>query len=309
MKRYRLLVALFLLRTAAGPLCASENVPHAPFGEWAQVPPKGTLVFRADYQESESYHFWAGNNRYKIDFVKNGEHYGIDMNQGFVSLQYGLTERWTADLAFGFSTTGWRYFSNFGPSGSSQSTTGLMDSALGIRYRIFYEGEAGSWTPDLVFRAGAVLPGGFDETFPFAPGTRSTAIEPEFVARKHFGWRGLGIYTDGLFRWNHTSGNDLYIVSAGLFQQIYRWELAAGYRHLHSINGDSISFDEPTRAIIYPRALRENQDSFEGGFSYTLVCQLRLGFYSRTVFDGANTDKKFWVGCYVQMPLSLTRTK
>jgi len=304
MKRTCLLLTILLFRAAMTSLWASENVPHAPFGEWASVPMKGQLLFRADYQESESYHFWAGNDRYKVDFIKNGEHYGIDINQGFLSLQYGLTARWAADLAMGFTTSGWRYFSNFGQNGGAFSTTGLMDSALGIRYKIFFEAEEAWWAPDLVFRAGAVIPGGFDESFPFAPGTRSTAIEPEFIGRKHFGWKGLGIYSDGLFRWNHTSGNDLYIVMAGLFQQIKRWELSAGYRHLHSINGDSITFDEATRFIVYPRAVRENQDSVEAGFSYTMVNSLRLGFYSRTVFDGANTDKKFWIGTYIQLPLT-----
>jgi hypothetical protein len=34
---------------------------------------------------------------------------------------------------------------------------------------------------------------------------------------------------------------------------------------------------------------------------------LRLGFQSRTVFDGANTDKKFWLGGFIEMPFSLVK--
>jgi len=150
-------------------LQAGENVPHAPFAEWVNVADDRELIVRATYQESESYHFWAGHNRYPADVSLRGEHYGIDMNQGVFSFQYGINGRWTADFAFGFTTVGWRFFNNFGTNGTPHSTTGLMDSALGLRYQISREGEFWSFMPALTFRAGAVLPGGFDESFPFAP--------------------------------------------------------------------------------------------------------------------------------------------
>ena len=97
---------------------ASENVPHIPFAEWADVPERGQLVARLTYQQSESYYFWAGNTRYKADWEKNGEHYGIDITQGYITLQYALTERWVVDLSAGFTTTGWRFFSNFSTNGA-----------------------------------------------------------------------------------------------------------------------------------------------------------------------------------------------
>jgi len=108
----------------------------------------------------------------------------------------------------------------------------------------------------------------------------------------------LGAYGDALYRWNRTTGNDQYITVVGLFQQIQRWELAAGYRHLQTISGSDIKFDptDPT-SLVYPRDPRENNDSIEAGFSYTTSRHfVRYGFHSRTVFDGSNTDRKFWVG-------------
>ena len=261
-------LTLALLLTA-GLAQASENVPHAPYAQWADVPDPGQLVTRLTYEESEAYHFWAGNNRHLVDSLVDGEHYGIDINQGYVSLQYGLSEKWAADLAFGYTTVGWRYFANGATPGTVRSTTGLMDTAFGVRYQIFKEGaEPSDWTPTLTFRAGAVLPGTYDQNIPFAPGDRSTGVEPELLARKHFGWTGLGAYADTLFRWNHTTANDHYIVSIGLFQQIKNWELDAGYRHLGTINGKSIQFDNTTHDIVYPREVRENQDSIEAGFDY-----------------------------------------
>jgi hypothetical protein len=181
-----------------------------------------------------------------------------------------------------------------------------MDTSFGVRYQIFNESQADPvWLPTLTFRAGAVIPGSFKKDFAFAPGTRSTAIEPELLLRKHIGWPGLGIYGDGLFRWNRTTGNDQYITVIGLFQQIKGWEIAAGYRHLQTISGEGISFDssDPT-SLVYPRDVRETNDSIEAGFSYTtLNHRLRYGFHSRTVFDGSNTDRKFWVGASIDVSL------
>ena len=53
--------------------------------------------------------------------------------------------------------------------------------------------------------------------------------------------------------------------------------------------------------------MRENNDSIEAGFNYmTLERQMRLGFCSRTVFGDVNTDKKFWLGAYFELPFQFT---
>lgn len=283
------------------PALASENVPHRPFALWADLPEPGQFVAGAVYEESEAYHIWAGTESHNVTWKSDGEDYGIDINQGFFALQYGITEKWAADLNVGATTVGWRYFSN----GHIRSTTGLMDVSFGVRYQVFNEAQADSpWIPTLTLRAGGVLPGSYDEEFVFAPGTRSAAIEPEVLLRKHFGWTGLGLYADALFRWNRTTGNDQYVTTIGLFQQIQRWELAAGYRHLQSITGEDIVFDSANpEAIYYPRDLREINDSIEAGFSYTTAKHhIRYGFHSRVTFDGSNTDRKFWLGGSIDIP-------
>ena len=294
--------SLLLLGSLTQTVLASENVPHRPFADRAGVPGRGQFVLGLVYEESEAYHIWAGGQYHNVNVKSGGESHGIDINQGYIALQYGITGKWAADLNAGGTTAGWRYFAN----GRIKSTTGLMDLSFGVRYQLFNEAQASSpWVPTLTFRAGAVLPGTFSGRFVFAPGTRSTAIEPELLLRKHFGWPGLGLYADGLFRWNRTTHNDQYIAVVGLFQQIKSWELDAGYRHLQTITGSDISFANPgdPSSIIYPRGLREISDSIEAGFSYmTSKRHIRYGFHSRTVVDGNNSDAKFWVGASMDIP-------
>ena len=296
---------------AAAGVRGSENAPFMPFAQWTSLPKRGELRAAAFYQESEAYHIWVGNRYQDITWHKpDGERYGIDITQGFISLDYGLTERWAADLSFGYTTVGWRAFANYGPVGRSYSTDGFMDTSFGVRYKIAGEGEENptwmpQWAPSLVFRAGAVVPGSFKKSFPFAPGNRSASIQPQLLARKHFGWPGLGAYLDAAFRWNRTTANDQYLLGLGLFQQIKGWELDVGYRRLGSVSGDNIRWTAPD-TLYYPRSVREQYDSIEAGFSYTTPRKrIRYGFYSRTIFDGANTDRKFWVGGYVSAPFQL----
>ncbi len=284
------------------PAVASENVPHRPFAYLANMPEKGQLVVGILYEESEAYRIMAPRNQYDVTYKQDGESYGIDTTQGYLTFQYGLKERWALDLSVGGTTVGSRSFTQ----GNVESTTGLMDIGFGVRYLIWKESDdSPKWMPTLVFRAGAVLPGTYNKDFPFAPGMRSAAIEPEFLAKKHFGWTGFGAYTDLLYRWNKTIGNDQYMAAVGLFQEIKGWEIDVGYRHMQSLAGEDISYDpnDPT-SLDYPRNVREINDAIEAGFSYTTSKHhIRLGFHTRTIVDGTNTDRKFWIGGSVDFPL------
>src|SRR2546421_6821670 len=117
--------AITLLFSASFPVSGSENVPHRPFASWADLPDKGEFIVGAVYEESEAYHIWAGHDAHDITVKSAGETYGIDINQGYISVQYGITETWAADLNVGGTTLGWRSFSS---NQSIRSTIGLMDS-------------------------------------------------------------------------------------------------------------------------------------------------------------------------------------
>jgi hypothetical protein len=297
-----LLLALALVPTAR----ASEDVPHRPFAYWADLPEQGQFIAGIVYEESSSYHIWAGGQYHNVTWPANGESYGIDINQGYIALQYGLTERWALDLNVGYAAEGWRYFDN----GGIQSSDGIMDWTFGARYQIFNELTETNqpWVPTLTFRAGAVMPGTYPQDFIYATGLRSTAIEPELLLRKHFGWPGLGLYGDGEFRYNMTVGNSQYIIAAGLFQQIKGWEIDFGYKHLQTLSGQDITFPVDPASnngynIIYSREPRENNDALQFGFSYTTrKSQWRYGFHLTSVVDGNNTDAKFWLGASLDIP-------
>jgi hypothetical protein len=292
----RNLIILFLAGAVAYRVAASENVPYRPFAQFAEVVDKSQFVLGAVYEQSESYDIWASGQRFDAPSTAPA---AVHVNQGFLALQYGITERWTLDLNVGVTTETWQ---NFG-SGNPTSTTGLMDWVVGARYQLLNETQAASkWVPTLTFRAAGVIPGSYNQDNPFSPGLRSASIQPELLFRKHFAWSGFGSYGDGLFRWNHTTGNSQYIMALGFFQQLKCWELDLGWRHLQTLSGSDIVLN-PDNTIFYPRDPRENYDALEAGVSYTTSKRhFRYGGHLRTILDGNNTDAKFWFGFSVDFP-------
>ena len=52
--------------------------------------------------------------------------------------------------------------------------------------------------------------------------------------------------------------------------------------------------------------LREINDSIEAGFNYTTSKRhIKYSFYTRTVFNGNNSDQKFWIGGGIEMPFQI----
>src|SRR5215469_18153328 len=107
-QRSRVSVVAVGLTVLALTASASENVPHRPYAMWADVPEQGQFILGVVYEESEAYHIWAGRTYHNITVRDDGEDYGIDINQGYIALQYGITEKLAADLNFGYTTAGWR---------------------------------------------------------------------------------------------------------------------------------------------------------------------------------------------------------
>lgn len=286
---------------------ATENTLRPPFAQWADLPSLGQLLVGGYYEQSEAYYVWQGHQRNNITIhAADGESYGIDIRQGYLTLDYGITKRLAADLDVGATSIGWR---SFNPAAAVEQTTGMLDFTLGIRYQLTRETTNFTWLPTFTVRLGGILPGTYNENFAFAPGNHAAGIEPSVLLRKHLGWTGFGVWGDALFRWLANPASEQYVAAFGLFQQINRWELDVGYRHLQAISGESIVLipavtgsPPPWDSIYYPRDVREISDAIDAGFSYTTRKNWRWSFHARKIFDGSNTDSKLWLGGSVEIP-------
>jgi hypothetical protein len=73
---------------------------------------------------------------------------------------------------------------------------------------------------------------------------------------------------------------------------------------MQTISGSDIVYNSSAaQDLYYPRDVREINDAIEAGFSYTTPKRhWRYGFHTRTIFDGSNTDQKFWIGGSIDIP-------
>jgi len=283
------------------PLPATENLVRRPYGEWANLPEPGQFVISPFFGMSEAYHAWEKSSIKNITVEIEREDYGVDVIQGSIMIEYGIADRWAADLGVGYTSVGTR---SFNPSGASESTTGLMDTTFGVRYQIHREYESDyKWLPTIAFRAAGIVPGSYDKHFPFAPGNHSAGIEPSFIMRKHVGWQGFGLYGDLLYRYLTTSGDDQYAVAVGCFQEIKNWTISFGYRHFQCLSGYDlvINVGEP---LDYAPQAREIFDAIEVGFSYrTPKRHFKYAFDIKKVLDGSNTSSPFYLGAHADFPI------
>jgi hypothetical protein len=282
-------------------LQANENLVRRPYAEWANLPEQGQFVISPFFGMSEAYHAWEGSTSKSIQVEVDREDYGVDVIQGSVLVEYGIADRWAADIGIGYTSVGTR---SFNAGAHSESTTGLMDTTLGVRYQIHKEYESEyKWLPTVTFRAGGILPGSYEKLFPFAPGNHSAGIEPSLMMRKHLGWQGFGLYGDFLYRYLTTSGDDQYAVALGCFQEIKNWTISAGWRHFQCLSGYDlvINVGEP---LDYAPQAREITDTLEVGFSYrTPKRHFVYAFDIKKVFDGSNTDSAFYLGAHADFPI------
>ncbi len=262
----------------------------------AWLPQKNQINITPGFAFSSFDQFWAGDN--KVDNPPNGK--SLDQYSGFLNLDYGILGNLAADATFGYTAT------DTGAFGGNVSDDGLMDTSLGLRYRVLDENQTTCpFAPTIALRAGVVIAGTYDSNLPFSAGDGAHGFEGSVLFGKSFGNTGFGLYGDIGYRVRESPvPHDLY-GSIGVFKQIQSWTLLVGYRHIQSLSGLDIGgpgFNPAAgRASGFP-ALREVNRLIEGGVTYT---DKRGWSYQLSVagsIDGRNTGDKLMVGVNATIP-------
>lgn len=299
------LIALLALGSVAQ---ASEQHPQKPFAGLVDVPAKGTLVASPWFTYSAFQAYWEGVDR--VSIARGDKEYDYEYYSGILMLEYGLWNRWAADLTVGYVDAATRCFNE---AAEVEKTSGLMDIQFGLRYAVSRESEESRWTPDFTLRAGGIIPGSYDESFPLAPGYGEVGIEPAVFARKTF-WGRQSEHAGGLFAsagYRHmvSYAPDSVLLSIGFFQHLGRFTISAGYRQQQALSGHGVTPNEGTTDpydIHYDNRVKEMNYMAEWGGSYRLKNGITLNFYMNSDFDGRNTGEKLTYAGYVSIPFMLT---
>lgn len=240
--------------------------------------------------------FWLGDK--KIDNPPNGK--SLKQYTGYLSLEYGILPNLSADATVGYTWTDSDAF------GGNVSDDGLMDTSIGLRYRLLDEHTAGCpWAPTVAVRVGGVIPGTYDENSPFSAGDGAYGFESSLLFGKAFGETGFGAYGDIGYRFRESPTPDEVFGSAGLYKQLGPVTLAAGYRHIQSTSGIDIGGADFNPALGtshgFP-AVKEINQLVEAGVSYTDKGGRNYQVSVAKSVDGRNTGDKWVFGFNVTLP-------
>jgi hypothetical protein len=299
---------LITLLALGGVAQASESHPQKPFAGFVDVPDKGTLVVSPWFTYSAFQAYWQGTDR--VDIARGDNEYDYEYYSGILMLEYGLWQRWAFDVTVAYVDAATRCFN---ADADVEKTSGLADIQFGMRYAVSRESANSPWTPDFTLRVGGIVPGTYDENFPFAPGYGEVGIEPAIFARKTI-WGRESEFAGGLFAsagYRHmvSYAPDSLLLSIGLFQHLGRFTVSAGYRQQQAMSGDAVTPNTATADpydVNYDNRVKEMNYMAEWGGNYRLKNGITLNFYMNSNFDGRNTGEKLTYSGFVSIPFKLT---
>jgi hypothetical protein len=264
---------------------------QAQYSAW--LPKQNEFIVTPVFTYSTFDEFWLGDDKMGNPGAvpsKNDE--SLDQYTGYLVLEYGFTERLAADLSVGYTATDTEAFV---PGGDSDR--GLADVMAGLRYRLVDEhSEAAYGFPTVTIRAGVIIPGTYDENFPFSAGDGAHGFETSILLAKEI-CPGFGAFGDIGYRVRENDVPDDFLASVGLYAAYRGFSASVAYRHVQGLSGPDIG--DP--GFTFPE-VKEIVQNVEGGLGYTdSGGRFYQVFYARTI-DGENTGQKDIIGFSASFP-------
>jgi hypothetical protein len=147
----------------------------------------------------------------------------VRISAGALVLEYGITDRLTVDFSGGFGKLGrHKIFDRFGglqQTPESPDKYGILDSRLGIRYKVIDEFDSKyKWMPTISIRAGGIKKGDYDRN-PQSLGDGANGAEVNLYFAKDFDLWGLGTLGDIGYRKRENPVPEDIIYYAALYKK------------------------------------------------------------------------------------------
>jgi hypothetical protein len=260
----------------------------------AYLPEQGQFIITSSSQYQRYGDFWLGGTRIELEVAT-----GFDEQRQFstyLTFEYGILPDLAIDATLGYT---WAEFTR-GPSDVDDLTDdGMTDTAIGLRYRILDEHRF-SWAPTVTVRVGGILPGTYDDAFPFSAGDGAGGFETSLlVAREicpHF-----GVYGEFGYRWRDHDVPEELFGTAGFWATCHGFTLSAGYRQTESTHGPDIGDPGFGVDFGFPQT-REIDKRLEASVGYTDDAGRNYSVYYAHTIDGRNTGDKSIYGLAISIP-------
>ena len=290
------------------------------FSQTAWTPYQRQLWVRPMFNYSQYNSAFLGENRATYDDK-------IIIRSGFLSLEYGITDRITVDVTGGIGKlSSHRLLNRVGQvSPQTPAKYGSLDTRYGIRFKITDEFLSKySWMPTLTLRIGGIARGDYDKN-PQALGDGASGGEINLYFAKDFNFYGLGVFGDvGYRRRQSPVPDDVLTHGAVYYRFLESWLFTIGYRGQRGQSGYAFAdprtqppynlFEIPVAdwyTPIYVNTLRpawgrkENFSNGEISLGYTDSYGNFWNVFASHTFTGFNTAQLTTVGFLVNFPFYL----
>lgn len=244
-------------------------------GPWLPEPQRSDLTFAYLTQSTDE--FFAGETELRLPR-------DLELDTFAVGYTYGVSDRLTVDIAGGWARS---EFTVAPPLTDAAELDGVIDSRIGLRYRLLDEFASGGLTLTL---SGAVLIEGDYETGAInAVGDGASGLEASILAGRIFA-TGLSLSGEAGYRYqNHNVPNE-WFASADVGYTFTPYISArVGYAFVDALDGIDIGGPGFTPAR-FPE-VEEDYQVFSAGLSVSFTDRFGISLEYGNKLDGRNTVK------------------
>src|SRR5436190_6591668 len=248
------------------------------------LPEKDHIVITPSYVYQTFDHFWAGNQKVKMD----GDMW---QHTAFLGFDYGVTDDTAID-----ATVGWVWSETDSPTLGANGHTrlnddGLTDTTFGIRQRFVDENDYNQWwIPSLALRVGGIIKGTYDPNFPFSAGDGASGVEGSLLVGKSI-CPGFGTYGDIGYRYRDGHVPDDLFGSGGIYLAWKFLSGTVGYRFTKGLSGMDIG--DP--GFTFPKT-KEISQNVEASLGFTDPGGRYYQVFAAHTFSGRNTGERDILG-------------
>ncbi len=194
-------------------------------GQSAWLPPSGRISVTGIYLYQNSHRIYAGAKLMPLP---------DRLQRTFAAaVEYGLTDNLALDFSTGYG------YNTLGPSASQGKDTGMLDTNIGLRWRLLDE-RRHLYLPTFSIRAGGTIKGTYTANRKYSVGDGASGAEFSLMLAKAFSDGRTGVLADSGLRKRDNGVSDDYCGSAGMYRTLWKFSLSAGIRHTQALGGQTV---------------------------------------------------------------------
>jgi len=248
---------------------------HLSFGEvspWLPSPGSFSVTFSQTEQTADEFYFGDEKRALASD---------LELSTSAVNITYGLSDYLSLDAKVGYAESDFN-------SGSNQSSSGIIDSSIGLTWQLVNEHASENGWPSIAARLGVIIDGDYETGAIDSIGDGGNGVELSIASGKAFN-SYISFSSDiGIRDRSNNIPTELFYGASLYISPITPLTTYIGYRVIDS-RGDLQIGGSGFTADRFPE-VEEDSEYIQLGAQLSVIENVSLGLTLAQVIDGKNTS-------------------